>query len=275
MFFMAQRNFPHPERERSEQSKDAPLLIRALRRFWSGGKSGRERRKASQSMNGTSTGREITARHAWRIRRTVGRHFSLAAALVALAVLPGCDLLILLNGAPRNDITPVKPEAWIASASGRATIVYGLADDAKWPYPELEIDLDRYSIERGETIEADCERYDHTEASVPAGSAELHYFIFDAPAGDYVFSRQNGAALMSEADITAFSAPAGSVVYVGEFINRGKLEYTGTRPIIQFQRDLDAAKRALARHKDLAERLTLASAVVLDRVAAPQAMCVP
>ena len=94
-------------------------------------------------------------------------------------------------------------------------------------------------------------------------------------AGDYVFSRQNFAALTSEADRTAFAAPAGSVVYVGDFIDRGKLEYTGTYPIVQFQRDLDAAKRALERYKGLANRMTLASTVVLDRVAAPQVMCVP
>src|SRR5579863_9228193 len=109
---------------------------------------------------------------------------------LALAGMFGCRVLLPYSPPSEhpNDIRQVQPEHWIGRDPSRATLVYGIADRARWPHDEFEINLDRYSIERDERIGSDCNRYDHASASVPSGTRDLRYAVFDAPAGYYAYS---------------------------------------------------------------------------------------
>ncbi len=88
-------------------------------------------------------------------------------------------------------------------------LVYGL--DAS--NGGLTLALARYDPTTGDA--GNCGRYDHTEAT--SGTDGTSYFVFDVPPGAYVVSFFNTSGYVVDTDPAAFVAPAGKLVYVGEF----------------------------------------------------------
>jgi hypothetical protein len=123
-------------------------------------------------------------------------------------------------------------------------IVYGL--DAS--RGGLSVALDWFDPVTGKS--GTCSQHDHTEASAASGSAEVMYFVFDAPPGAYTVSRFNTTGGVSNLGAPAYRVPSGRQVYIGTF--------SVTR-LHNPARDLELAKRAIG---PAAARLELAEVFV-------------
>lgn len=181
----------------------------------------------------------------WRLAVVVLRPIVAGGASLTLS---GCLWLVL---GPTNT---VRPGELSFARPGTTQIVFGVATEADWPAKGFSVQLDRYDPVTGEA--GNCSRHDNARGSIPPTPTGLHYFVFDVPAGNYVFSALNGQSLDSDSP-AAFVAPAGQSVYLGDFVLVGPITpYTLSidGPIV-VRRDLAAAKAALGRE---ATRLELA-----------------
>lgn len=152
--------------------------------------------------------------------------------------------------------------------SGRAIVVVGVQVEGNWGYPAFAVELDEYSLGT-QSATGGCFRFNRMEAAVPSTPGPLRYVAFDVPPGAYVISPFTGAprAAGSTLDTTAFMAPEGQIVYVGDFIyaRNQTLEYRG---------DLTALRRALGRAlPDLKGAVVPADTVTVK--AAKPFMCTP
>lgn len=151
-----------------------------------------------------------------------------------LAPLAAC---VLLSGCLMNSTRPLPtggtPSPW------RAVVVYGMGIEGDWDYPKLAVHLEEYSL-TAQAATGNCMFFNQLQASIPAAPAPVRYVAFDVPAGNYVYSPFNSAAL--NLATPAFTAPPGRLVYIGDFI------YTREKNVV-LRRDLEtfelARKRAL------------------------------
>lgn len=152
--------------------------------------------------------------------------------------LNACVLSALLAGCTLNSVRPLPAGASIDES--RAVVVFGVGVEGQWNYAGYSVQVDEYDV-RAQAITGNCFRFNRMSGAVPPAPGVVRYFSFDAPAGVYAYSGFNGARLALEtgADTPAFSARAGRVVYMGDFI------YT-KQGSVSIRRDLDAAKRYLA-----------------------------
>lgn len=102
------------------------------------------------------------------------------------------------------------------------------------------------------------------EASVPKDSRAVQRFAFEVEPGYYAFSGFNAVKL---AGPSAFSAPAGQVVYLGDFI------YSGEHTVV-LRRSDDTMKREVQKaYPSLVDKITFAKAI---SAAAPKMfLCTP
>ena len=119
----------------------------------------------------------------------------------------------------------------------RAVIAYGVRVESPWEYSGFTVSLAEYNIGT-QDITGNCFRFNRTEANVSSLPGNIKYFAFDVPAGYYVYSPFNGARI--KGDFYAFEAPAGKIVYLGDFIlKKGQL--------VHLERDFDKAKGEINR----------------------------
>ena len=169
--------------------------------------------------------------------------FAMVVLRVAVAggaslTLSGCLWLFL---GPTNT---VRPSELSSARPGTTQIVFGVATETDWPFAGFGVQLERYDPVTGEA--GNCSRHDNARGNIPPTPTGLHYFVFDVPAGAYVFSALNGQSLDSDSP-AAFVAPAGKTVYFGDFVLVGPITpYTLSidGPIV-VRRDLAAAKAVL------------------------------
>ena len=158
----------------------------------------------------------------------------------------------LLAGCTVNGIRPLRAGAPVDE--GRAVVVFGVGVEGDWHHAGYATQFDEYDVKAG-AITGNCVRFNRMSGAVPSLPAPVRHFAFDVPAGAYVYSGFNGARLAAGAAKTlAYAAPAGRVVYLGDFI------YT-KQGAVSVRSDLDAAQRYLsAAHPELRGAAALADA---------------
>ncbi|MDQ1923319.1 hypothetical protein [Massilia pseudoviolaceinigra] len=142
-----------------------------------------------------------------------------------LAPLAAC---LLLSGCLMNSTRPL-PSGGTPSFFWRAVVVYGIGMEGTWDAQRFAVELEEYSL-ADQAITGGCLFYNRTEGSIPSVPGPVQYVAFDVPAGNYAYGR-----LIDEPSgkATAFNAPAGRIVYLGDFI------YTREKRM-ELRRDLKA-----------------------------------
>ena len=173
----------------------------------------------------------------------MSRASQLLLSIFLIAGLSGCMLL--------NSVVQIHETKAAVPDINRSVVVFGIGVEGAWEYPRFAVVLDEYDIER-QSITGNCWRYNKMQASVPKDSKTVRLFAFEVEPGYYSFSGFNPVKLVGPG---AFSAPAGQIVYLGDFI------YTGERTIV-LRRSDDAIQRELLKeHPSLADKITLAKAI--------------
>jgi hypothetical protein len=122
-------------------------------------------------------------------------------------------MLVLAAGCTVNGVRPLPTGA--TPSPGRAVIVYGVGVEGQWDYEGFTVQLAEYSLKE-HNITGNCARFNRTEATVAASPGPVRYFAFETDPGLVVYSPFNGAPLAGPA--TAYAAPAGRTVYIGDFV---------------------------------------------------------
>jgi hypothetical protein len=173
--------------------------------------------------------------------------------MVVAATLSGC---LLLNG-----VDELNPDDWHAPSIGRSVIVYGVAVEALWEYPQFGVKFDEYDTERQQGT-GNCFRFNHTHAVVSGNPGQVRYFVFSVPPGTYAYSPFQGQLTLSpELRQAGFVAPPGRMVYFGDFIfvrDPLKGARSGT---VEVRQNLQAARKAIKGFPRLKGDLLLAEIV--------------
>lgn len=126
-----------------------------------------------------------------------------------LALLAAC---LLVGGCVINSTRPLPtggtPSPW------RAVVVYGMGVEGSWHAQRMGVQLDEYDLAK-QTTSGNCTFYNRTDASIPAVPGPVRYVAFDVPAGSY--TAHSGMSLLDPTP-TAYIAPPGQIVYIGDFI---------------------------------------------------------
>jgi hypothetical protein len=147
------------------------------------------------------------------------------AVLVVCAVTPGC----LLNSVSSITRAPgTKPD------TAHAIVVIGIGLDVVWPYPEFQLTLAEYSVQK-QSITGNCFHYNRIVATRPSIPAKVTYLAFEVPANVYVYLDNPILPLAPSPIGHAFKAPQGTTVYFGDYV------FIGNRTV-EFRRDLTAAR---------------------------------
>jgi hypothetical protein len=139
--------------------------------------------------------------------------------LVVTFLLPGCLLL--------NDVSPYNAHDLKVNPD-RSLVIIGLSVESiesSYNFPKVGIGFDEYDA-TNQKITGNCWRYNNIDASVSTTPDKIRYFIFDVPNGTYSYSGFNSVRLQTQDSKTlAFLAPAGKVVYLGDFIRTNKKRF--------------------------------------------------
>ncbi|NHZ81329.1 hypothetical protein F2P44_18905 [Massilia sp. CCM 8695] len=153
---------------------------------------------------------------------------------------------VLLSGCLMNNTHPLPsggtPNFW------RAVVVYGIGVEGNREAQGLSVRLEQYSL-ADQAITGGCLFYNRTEASILSAPGQVQYVAFDVPPGSYSYGRLHDAP---PGKATAFIAPAGHTVYLGDFIYKRENHMELRRDLKAFEQ---ARKRALP---DLKDEITLA-----------------
>lgn len=175
----------------------------------------------------------------------------------------GLLLLASLSGCVSNGVVRLQKAEVAPPSATRAVVIFGIGVEAAWEYPQFGIVIDEYDIKR-QAITGNCWRYNRMNASVPNDSRVVNFFAFEINPGYFSLSGFNTAQLLS--DPVAFLAPAGQIVYLGDFI------YSGKHTII-LRRGEGQLRNLRQEYMNLADKITLAGAT---SVAAPRMfLCAP
>lgn len=183
------------------------------------------------------------------------RTVQLLFSIFLLAALFGC--------VPIGGVARIPEAEVVAPDANHSVVIFGIGVEGDWEYPRFAVVLDEYDIER-QSITGNCWRYNRMEASVPKDSKAMRRFAFEVKPGYFAFSGFNSVELVGS---SAFSAPAGQIVYLGDFI------YSGERKLV-LRRSEDALKGELLKeYPNLADKIALAEAI---SVATPKMfLCTP
>ena len=147
-----------------------------------------------------------------------------------------CLLAFVLSGCVLNNVRRVDSNT--LPGDGRAILIYGIAidNDGHWDYPVFSPSLVEYDLDH-QVGTGNCFIFNRTVSSITPVPGSRQYFAFDVPAGNYSFTPFFVGHVDFDEEQT-FSAPAGRVVYVGDFVLTN-----GTRLVLR--RDYEAALVAL------------------------------
>lgn len=160
-------------------------------------------------------------------------------------------LLLLLEGCGLNSVRPLPAGRPIRDNS--AVLVYDVGIESKWRAQLCSLQLDEYDIER-QVATGNCYRFNHADAVFPGMPGPIHYFAFEVPAGRYIYSAFNSGC---EADVRrqAYAAPAGRIVFVGNFVYGKDKRLALRRDLATFERQRDTVL------PELKGKVTLAQAM--------------
>jgi hypothetical protein len=185
----------------------------------------------------------------------MSRASQLLLSIFLLAGLSGCMLL--------NNVVRIAETEAAAPDINHSVVIFGIGVEGAWKYPRFAVVLDEYDIER-QSITGNCWRYNKMEASVPKDSRAVQRFAFEVEPGYYSFSGFNAVKLVGP---SAFSASAGQIVYLGDFI------YSGERTVVLRRSDDTTKRELLKEYPSLVDKITPAKAI---SVAAPKIfLCTP
>ncbi len=146
-----------------------------------------------------------------------------------------------------NDTNNLSAKEVLTPSRNRAIVIYGIGMEKEWSYPQFNVSIDEYSMER-RAITGNCWRFNRLEASVPQASRTIQYFAFDVEPGYYIYSGFNAVSLSGH---NTFSVPADQIVYLGDFI------YTNDDSVV-LRRDIDTGPTALKKaFPSLEEKIVL------------------
>ena len=152
--------------------------------------------------------------------------FQSTAVLFACTLASGCLL---------NSVRPVTAGAALQPDSSHAIVVIGMGFEAPWQYPQFQLTLPEYSVQKQGTA-GTCFHYNRIDVVLPSNSAKRAYRVYKVPSNAYAFPDLADTDLRASAEGgRAFVAPANSVVYFGDFI------VTGSKTI-ELRRDIRAAR---------------------------------
>jgi hypothetical protein len=188
--------------------------------------------------------------------------------MALLAVTIGLSSCLQLNSV--DQLNP----GGTAPGDHRAVLVFGLRTETEWPrYGMFGISLHRYSM-ADQNIAGGCFWDDRAHAASRA--RETEYFVFSVPAGHYVLGPVDSVEDLRELYETAFAAPAGRIVYIGDFIYRAENGGTDTarrREFMELRQNPRAASDAIHSYTQLSGDMAVANKV---RVTAPTwYLCTP
>lgn len=143
----------------------------------------------------------------------------------------------LLNAACTINSVDLLPAGGLASGN-RAVIVYGVKVEGAWPYTGFHVQIAEYDVVK-QNITGNCFRFNRAEASVSPVPGAVRYFAFDVPAGHYEYGPFNGAPFAGAP--SAFEAPAGRSVYLGDFIFERSQSVSLTRKLDTARDDINTA----------------------------------
>jgi hypothetical protein len=153
----------------------------------------------------------------------------LMAVVVVCVSVPGCL---------HNSVQPVTETRRAHPDSAHALVVVGVGLEAAWPFEAYSLALDEYSFEKHD-ITGNCFRYNHIEATRAPNPSTVTYFAYKVPAGTYVYSPFNANAIRAPSgSVAGFTAPAGKVVYFGDYV------FVGNHTV-ELRRDINAARLAV------------------------------
>jgi hypothetical protein len=132
-----------------------------------------------------------------------------------------------------------------------SVVIVGVGIEGFWPWEMIRVRLDEYSIPE-QRLTRGCFRQNHIAAFGDSESGKVSYSIFRVPAGHYVLdAREVFLRIQEDLSSTALRAPAGKIVYFGDFVYVGDLskyhKNSGRLPPGALQRrdNLAAARAAL------------------------------
>ena len=160
------------------------------------------------------------------LRLPMSAAFSRLSFLIALP--------LALSGCVSNQVRPLPTGTATGPAS--AVVIYGVGVEGHWKHQRFGIELAEYDVEK-QSLAGHCFRFNRMSATVPATPGAIHYFAFEVPAGNYVYSPFNSAAPTQDA--SAFSAPAARTVYIGDFV------YASDDRVV-LRREIDSLQRSRA-----------------------------
>jgi hypothetical protein len=155
----------------------------------------------------------------------------IALVIGACAGLPGCLL---------NAVNPITHDRAPHPDSNHSIVVIGVGLDATWPYKEISVVLDEYSLKK-QDLTGNCFLYNRIEATRPPHPSPVHYFVFEVPASAYTYGGGNvNAQLPPSPNASGFIAAAGKTVYFADYV------FVGNQSVEQ-RRNLEAARGATQR----------------------------
>jgi hypothetical protein len=143
--------------------------------------------------------------------------------------------------------------------------VIGMGIEAARPSAEFEFDFAEYSIQR-QSITGNCFRYNRIAVKTSSSPAKITYLAFKVPANAYVYVGNPNRPLEPSATGRAFNAPAGAILYFGDYIFK-------ENNTVEFRRDIDAARTSTKQLLPRAAVLELAESITAP--GARMVLCTP
>jgi hypothetical protein len=181
-------------------------------------------------------------------------------ARIAISIL----LALLQSACVSNAVDRLPAGAEDISAS-QSVLVFGVGVESKQgDASAFSIQLDEYDLDAQRAV-GNCLRYNRAIATVPTDEGRpVQYFAFTVPAGRYASSWFSSGREL-DGGPRAFDAPAGGVVYAGDFVS-------APSRLVVMRSNLETARSALAAtNPGLAKRLAPATATPVKN--APGVLC--
>jgi hypothetical protein len=145
-----------------------------------------------------------------------------------------------ISGCLLNAVQPINRPIRGNPDSRHAVVVIGVGLDVPWPFTEFSLTLDEYSLKK-QDLTGNCFIYNRIDITRPSNPARVSYFVFEVPATAFVYSGRNAnARLPPSPNASGFIAPAGKMVYFGDYVLVGAQS-------VELRRNLEAARDATKR----------------------------
>jgi hypothetical protein len=169
-----------------------------------------------------------------------------------IAVVFTALVCLTTQGCALNSVREVQFKD-VAQHAASTRIVFGVATQSAVAELPSSVVIEQYDpvTRKG----GDCYRWNRAAIVASTTPSAVQYRVFKVPAGVYTYSFANRYALVNPA---AFIVDQGKTVYIGDFILMVERDQYAQREIVEFRRNLPAAKAAFG---PAAEAMELAPAL--------------